>query len=172
MFDPKNIISFLISPPIEGGLLIAKIILVIFSIFFVGGTIYLLFRTSWLKNILIQDLVEVLTYQSYWTRQAARRWKNIKKRLRTGSESEYKLAVMEADAMLNERLGRTGYLGESLGQKLEKVSKETISYLDQVWEAHKVRNDVVHDPDYRLTLEEANSVLDIYGRALRDLETF
>jgi len=74
--------------------------------------------------------------------------------------------------MLNDILKRMGFGGETLGERLEKLTAATLPNLEQIWEAHKIRNNIVHDPDYRLTLDEARKVLGIYEQALRDLEAF
>lgn len=166
----EKIINFLISPQIEGPLLVVKIIFIFFGLFFLGGTIYFLLTTSWLKRIILQDLYEVLTYRPYWLRDTKRKWKKILGRLRSNLESEYKLAVMEADSMLNDALKQMGYTGESLGERLEKITKETLPNLDEVWEAHKIRNNLVHDPDYKLTFNEAKRALAIFEKALKSLE--
>jgi len=168
----EKIISFLISPPIEGPLLIVKIVFIFFGLFFLVGTIYFLFTTTWLKRIFLQDLYEVLTYRPYWLLGMKRKWRAIQKRLKSGLESEYKLAIIEADSLLDNALKQAGFSGESLGERLEKITKETLPNLDEVLEAHKIRNNVVHDPDYKLTLGEAKMVLYIFEKALRDLEAF
>ena len=169
----ENIISFLISPSIEGGLLVVKIIFILFSLFFLGGTIWFLLNTSWLRKIILQDLVEVLTYKPYWLGEVTRRWKKTTKRLDKGLESEYKLAVIEADSMLNDTLARMGYAGSTLGERLEKIiTKEVLPNIEELWSAHKIRNNLLHDPDYKLTLGETKRVLAIFEKALKDLEVF
>lgn len=172
MLEIENIISFLISPPIKGGLLVVKIIFILFSLFFLGGTILFLLNTSWLRKIILQDLVEVLTYKPYWLVKVKGKWKKIQKRLKRGLESEYKLAVIEADSMLNDTLARMGYAGSTLGERLEKITKEVIPNIKELWSAHKIRNNLLHDPDYKLTLGETKRVLAIFEKALNDLEVF
>lgn len=168
----ESIISFFTSPVFTGGLLLVKILFIFFSLFFLGGAIYFLVTTTWLKKIIVQDLVEVLTFKPYWTREFARKWNKTMKRLDTGLESEYKLAIIEGDSMLNEALEKRGYLGESLGERLEKVTEATVPNITRVREAHKICNNVIHDPDYRLILEQARKVLVVYGQALHDLHMF
>jgi len=87
-------------------------------------------------------------------------------------ESEYKLAVIEADNMVNETLKRMGYGGESLGERLEKLTAATLSNIEEIKEAHQVRNNIIHDPNYRLSLDDARKVLSIFEKAFKDLEAF
>jgi hypothetical protein len=71
--------------------------------------------------------------------------------------------------MFDDILKQMGYTGESMGEKLKKVPKEVISNIDEVILAHKVRNNIVHDIDYKLSKDEAKKVLDIFERALNEL---
>jgi len=172
MSIPDNLTSFLFSPSIQGGLLLVKIVFLFFSLFFLGGIIYFLLNSSWIRKIFLQDLIEILTYKPYWTRGIAKKWKKIKKRLETGLESEYKLAAIEADSMLNDALRIMGYHGESLGERLDKLTEAALPNIEQVRDVHKICNNVVHDPDYRLTLEQARRILAVYEHAFHDLQYF
>ena len=167
-----EIISWLISPTFSGGLLILKILFIIVALILLGFIIFVLAKTSWLKRIWIWDLVEFFSFRPYGVRKVVKDWAKITARLETGLESEHKLAVIEADSILNDILKRMGFGGEILGERLEKLTAATLPNLEQIWEAHKIRNNIVHDPDYRLTLDEARKVLGIYEQALRDLEAF
>ncbi len=167
-----EIISWLISPTFSGWLLILKILFIVAVLILLGFIIFALAKTSWLKRLLIWDLVEFFSFRPYGVRKVVKAWAKITARLETGLESEYKLAVIEADSMLDDILKRMGFGGETLGERLEKLTAATLPNLEQIWEAHKIRNNIVHDPDYRLTLDEARRVLDIYEQALRDLQAF
>ena len=167
-----DIISFILNPTLSGWLLILKILFIVAALIFLGFIIFALAKTSWLKRLLIWDLQEFLTFQPFGIRKIVRTWAKITNRLETGLESEAKLAVIEADSILNDILKRMGYGGEALGERLEKLTSATLPNLEQVCVVHKIRNNIVHDPDYRLTLDEARSVLDIYEQALRDLQAF
>ena len=85
-------------------------------------------------------------------------------------ESEYKLAIIEADSILDEILKRMGYMGDSLGERLEKLTSASLPSLDEVKDAHKVRNNIVHDPDYKMTLDEARITIASFEKALVDLQ--
>jgi len=153
------------SPP-----LFLEILFFILALLFVIGIIYLLLKTEWLKRFILKDLIEFLTFKSYEMRKVPKRWQKIVDRLGKGIESETKLAVIEADDLLKEILGRMGYKGKTLGEKLKQVSKSTLSNLDEVWEAHQIRSNIAHDPSYRLTLNKAGELLAVYKRALLELE--
>lgn len=155
-----------------GILLSLKIIFIVISLFFLVIIFYSLRKSSWLKNRFLQDMVEILTYRPYGIKKMAKIWSKIKGRLEAGSESEYKLAVIEVDSMLNDVLERMGFKGEILGDRLKQVTTDILPNIEETREAHKVRNNIVYDPDYKLTLDQARKVLKIYEQALRDLQVF
>jgi len=169
---PENLISFLVSPVWSDWLIIVRLIFIIISLFLVGLIVFTLSKTSWLKYIFFQDATEVLTYRPFGVKKIEKDWRKIVSRLDAGLEPEYKLAVIEADNMMNETLKRMGYGGSSLGERLEKLTAATLPNVDEVKEAHKVRDNIVHDPNYKLSLEEAKKTLGVFEKALRDLEAF
>lgn len=168
----NEIISFITSPEIAEILSVLKIIFIILSLLFIVGIIFLLLKNSWLKFRFLEGLTEFFIYRPFGVKRAFKQWLKITKRLETDREADYKLALLEADNLLDEILNKIGYKGESLGEKLKQLDPGTLPNLEEVWQAHKVRNNVVHDPDYRLSLEKAKKIMGIYEQALRDLEMF
>jgi hypothetical protein len=168
MFEDIIYLKFI--PP--GILLSLKIIFIIIFLSFLAVILYSLRKSSWLRYRFLQDLIEISRFRPYEAEKLSKTWAKVQKRLEIGSESEYKLAVIEADSLLNEVLERMGYRGGALGERLQKVTADALPNVEEVWEAHKIRNNIVHDPDYRLSLDEAKRALEIYEKALTDLQAF
>lgn len=156
----------------DGFFLYLKIIFIALALIILGFIIVLLLKTTWLKRRFLEDWTEFFIYRPFGVKKTFKQWAKISKRLETAREAEYKLALIEADSLLNDNLTKIGYKGESIGEILKQLDSDILPNIDQVWEAHKTRNNVVHDPDYRLTLEEAKKVIAVYEQALRDLEMF
>ena len=149
---------------------ILKIIIFLLTLVFLFGTIYLSLTSEWLERIFWIDFLEFLRFKPYHALRVSKKWKKIRQRLERGSESEAKLAIIEADDLLNEILKRMGYSGETLGEKLKQVKKAILPNLDEVFQVHKIKSDIVYDPSFRLTLEQAKIFLGIYEKALSNLE--
>lgn len=167
-----NILSFILSPANKVIFLLLKIIFVFFSLLFIAGAVVLLIRNTWLKRRYLEDMIEFTTYRPYGVKETFKQWSRILKRLETNKEADYKLAIIEADGLLDDVFKKMGYKGESIGDRLKQIDAGTLPNIDQIWEAHKVRNNVVHDPDYRLTLDQAKKTLAIYEQTFRYLEIF
>lgn len=117
-------------------------------------------------------MVEVSTYRPFGIKQTIKDWAKINKKLEGGKESEYKLGIIEADILLDDTLKKMGYSGESVGDRLKQIDKIILPNLDDLWKAHKVRNNIVHDPDYKLTVREAKEALKIFEEAFQVLNVF
>lgn len=164
-----NILNLITSPPFTGYLLTIKIFFISFSSLLLVLIIVLISRTNFMPNLVWEDIFEFFTYRSVGARKILKQWTKTKGRLETGLESEYKLAAIEADSTLDEVLKRMGYLGETLGERLEKINVAVLPNIEEVLGAHKIRNNIVHDPDFRLSSDEAKKAISIYEKALTDL---
>ncbi|MBD3245142.1 MAG: hypothetical protein GF335_04065 [Candidatus Moranbacteria bacterium] len=78
-------------------------------------------------------------------------WEKIQSKLNSHNPNEWKLAIIEADKLLDKALEDFGAPGFSTGDKLKNVTQGDMEgNLDQAWQAHKVRNNIVHHPDFEL----------------------
>ena len=166
----NEIVSFLLYPEFSGWLLVLKYLFLFFGFFLFGYTIWGTFKTSFLKRAILIDLKEFLTYKPFYAKKFSPRWKKIEERLKSKNEADLKLAVLEADELLGKVMDEIGYQGKDLNEKLERISEEIISNLKELKEVRKVRDDIVEDPTFRLTEEEAKRVLKVYEKALKDLQ--
>ncbi len=169
---PEILISFLLSPPPSEWLLIAKIVFIAVSLFLAGVIVFGLLKSSWPKLYFLDNAIEFLNYKPVGVKKIEKDWRKIMAKLNTGLESEYKLAIIETDNMANEILKRMEFEGETLGEKLDKLNPVVISNIEELREAHKIRNNIIHDPNYKLSLDETKKMLEIYERAFRDLNIF
>lgn len=76
-------------------------------------------------------------------------------------------ALIEADKLLDFALRVRGYEG-SLGEKLKKAGGE-FSRIDDVWEAHKLRNRLAHEVGFKLSPQVVKVALAKFRTALADL---
>ena len=72
-------------------------------------------------------------------------WQVVLNHLNAETPAEWKLAILEADNMLDEILEAEGYRGESIGDRLKAMDPGSLRSYSDVWEAHKVRNRIAHE---------------------------
>lgn len=102
-------------------------------------------------------------------RRTVKIWKQIRDNLESNDPTRRKFAIIEADKTLDEILKLSGYVGENIGDRLKQVTTAQISNLDDIWAAHKIRNQIAHEPDYDLSQESAERAIKIYASAFRQL---
>lgn len=84
--------------------------------------------------------------------------------------NDWKLAIIEADIILDELLKEAGYAGVSLGERLRSISTTQLQSLDDAWQAHKVRNQIAHGgADFILTRRLAEDTIKLYRKVFYDL---
>ena len=97
------------------------------------------------------------------------KWKEVQEHLGSLREAEWKFAVIEADNILEEILNSAGFPGETLGEKLKQIDRNQLASINEIWEAHKLRNVIVHDPGYEIRYNDARVAISQYEKALREL---
>lgn len=97
-------------------------------------------------------------------------WQEIAKLAQAGQESSWRLAVIEADKFFDEVLRRLGYSGETFNERLAQVHPSEIENINDVWNAHRIRNSLSHDVNFRLSEGEAKKAVAAYEKAMKDLD--
>jgi len=85
-------------------------------------------------------------------------WVKIEQRFNSGIEVNYKLAVLEAERFYDESLRILGYDKE-----------KTLSNLEEIKKAKKIKNRIIDDSGFRLSEEGAADALIAYKRGLEEL---
>ena len=91
----------------------------------------------------------------------------LKKWNQIQDNQDKKSAIIEADKVLYFTLMKKGING-TLAEKL-KIANAFFSDLNGIWEAHKLRNKIVHELDIKISEFELKRALGNFKRALRDL---
>lgn len=164
----KDFIYFISSPQIQDMLFPVKLVFIAFAAFFFMAVVYFMLNSSWLNYKFLEDVTEFFSWQAYGSRHIVKRWQKIKKRLDSASESEYKLAVLEADDYLGEVLDERGFEGKNFEEIIQKAGK-LIAQPSEILSAHEVRNLIVYNPDYKLGAEEAKKNVGIYETAVNGI---
>ncbi|MCE9585331.1 hypothetical protein K8Q94_01785 [Candidatus Nomurabacteria bacterium] len=97
------------------------------------------------------------------------RWMHVLNYLSSENPSDWRLAIMESDSMLEDLTDRLEFEGENLGERLKSVNRDKFKTLDDAWEAHIVRNRIAHEGlRYEITKHEANRVVMLYENVFRE----
>ena len=93
----------------------------------------------------------------------------IEQSLERDNESSYSMAIIEGDKLLDRALMEMGVQARTMGVRLKRIGKAKFTQLNAVWHAHKLRNQIAHEHDFRPEYRQALHALDTYKQALKDL---
>ena len=116
----------------------------------------------------VESFFDVIGKEELSRRRAVKAWKQIQKRLKIGGEAQLKLAIIEADKILDEILKKSGYQGENMSDRLKQITPAQISNIEEIWQAHKIRNRIVHEPDFSILSNEAENIIEIYEKTFKE----
>jgi len=95
-------------------------------------------------------------------------WLGIERQLMRDQESSYHLVILNADKLLDQALRQSGVRGQTMGERM-KAAQATWSNANSVWTAHKIRNQIAHEPDVTVRYDDARRALSAYKQGLKDL---
>jgi hypothetical protein len=168
-FHIKDFIYFISSYQLQEVLLPVKVVFILCSIFFLVMLIYLMINSTWLQWKFMEDVADFFSWQSYGQREMKKQWDKIKKRIESGSEADYKLAIIDADDFLIDVLEEGGYDGKDFEESIKKAGRLVGSSMDDILKAHEVRNSIVYNPDFDLTVDQAKKILATYEAAAKSI---
>lgn len=101
------------------------------------------------------------------------KWQEIEQLMQLGKPSNYAKAILEADKLLDHVLKGLRAPGITMGDRL-KASKNRFSKdaYYAAWQAHKIRNELVHNSEYEATDFIARHAIVNFKKALDELSHF
>lgn len=162
-----RIYNFLTSNDFSSTLLVLKLISWSISLFFIILIVILLKKSEaawWIKE------GRVAGHYVYRAKKLDKKWQTIQARLKRGDEANLKLAIIEADNLFDDILKRMALPGVDMAERLRQFEKHELKSVDLIWEAHRWRNQIVHEPGVHISLEQAEQAIKGYEAALKELE--
>lgn len=151
-------------------ILFVKIISVIISIIFIAIILKKLYQ---IQEILHPKPIFAPAGGIYPSQPQRRTYNDefaqIKNYVESDLSTEWKIAVLEADKIMDDALINIGTTGETMGERLKNMNKKVMPSLDLVWEAHKLRNDIAHDINVSVSQEASARAVASFERALREI---
>lgn len=96
-------------------------------------------------------------------------WIEIQQKMTSSNSADWSIAVIQADSVLDKILKSSGYLGDTMGDRLKQIDSAELSSIDDVWRSHKLRNRLAHGGEGTLTRPEAEEAIKGYKKAFQEL---
>ena len=171
VFDVLDTLSNVISKSLD--LYINPLLIPIFiflSIVFFLGIIFLIFKIHQIRKKEKESLAGFLQ-KTTGHDEKNERWEMVLNHLESQNPTDWRMAILEADNILEDMVKKMGYDGENLGERLKAVEVSDFNNLQNAWEAHKVRNKIAHEGSgFDLTKKEANRIIQLYEKVFREFE--
>ena len=97
-------------------------------------------------------------------------WQKLIDYVESDNEANWKLAIIEADKILDELVKKMGYPGDDMGERLRAVEPSDFLTLEDAWEAHRIRNKIAHEAGFTFTKREAKRVLGLFEKVFREFD--
>ncbi len=96
-------------------------------------------------------------------------WARIMEKASADTLESLRLAIIEADALVDSVLKNAGYEGDHLADRLQEILPEEVPSLERLWRAHRLRNDIVHTPGFAVLPQDARFALSSFEKFLKEL---
>jgi len=91
------------------------------------------------------------------------RWQRVAGLFQSPDSNGWRLAIIDADTMMEDMITSLGYMGDTFGEKLKSMSQAGVPWLQAAWDVHLLRNKIAHEGDrYHLSDREAYRAFKIY----------
>jgi len=98
------------------------------------------------------------------------RWESIRRRVEEGSVASGKIAIVEADKMLDEALGKLGYAGKDTAEKISTIRPGQLVGIDEVREIRQFYHRIIEDPTHEIGMDGIKAAIAAYERFFRGIE--
>ena len=96
------------------------------------------------------------------------KWLAIEHHLKRDDTASYHMVVLNADKLLDQALRDRGLKGETMGERMKNAAS-MFSNRNNIWSAHKLRNQIAHETDVHVTYDHARTALSNFKQALKDM---
>jgi len=122
------------------------------------------------KKEVDHEIHEALLRDKETSRNENPRWHYIITLVESPNESDWRVAIIEADNLLEELLKERGFQGDTLSELLEGAKSGGILTIQNAWDAHLVRNKIAHvGSNFPLSQIEARRVIKMFQNVFEEL---
>ena len=148
-----------------------KALLSILAIIFITVIIYTQILLKEIHDKDHHDMEHDIGTEPETARKKNDKWERVLALGFSSNASDWRLAIIEAETILEDMLIVLNYPGQSVADRLKTVDPADFKTVQQAWEAHLIRNRIAHDgSDFKLDQDEARRVLGLYERVFKEFD--
>jgi hypothetical protein len=122
------------------------------------------------KREMDNEIKEALKKEQEKNRDENPRWHYVLTLTESPNESDWRVAIMEADSMLEELLKEKGVPGNTVAELLEGARSNGYAHIQDAWDAHLIRNQIAHQgSEFPLSQVEARRIMKLFQNFFEEL---
>ncbi|MGB9763222.1 MAG: hypothetical protein ACPLW7_04360 [Minisyncoccia bacterium] len=98
-----------------------------------------------------------------------KQWEIIDELLLENYSSSWKLAVLKADALIENLLKQIGFKGDTLDELINSLKLKGFKNLEILSGAHEVSKEILTNRDYNISQKEARNIVEIYKKFWQEI---
>jgi hypothetical protein len=99
------------------------------------------------------------------------RWEKVKSHIESNNPAEWKVAIFEADTILEEMTIKMRLKGDTLGERLKNAEPSDFQTLQNAWAAHKIRNNIAHQGStFELSHKDAHETIKNFETVFQEFD--
>ncbi|MFH0969481.1 MAG: hypothetical protein V1804_03160 [Patescibacteria group bacterium] len=144
-----------------------KFVLAIYTtVLFANIIILIIFRG--MKDV--RTTFRGMNYPMVSSKKMRKKWNEIMEKMDSNEQSKYKLAIIEADAIVDKLIGSMGLKGNDMIERLDTLRPAQMEEAEDLKKYHRIRNQIIHDPNFEMSKETAMEILKFYEKFLVNYE--
>lgn len=151
-----------------------KIMSGVFSLVFLAIIVFSMVRIREIQindKIFIKEMVDKYArYRELKEQNENPRWNHVLSLIASENESDWRLSIIEADAMLDDLMKEKGYFGDTLSERLKSAKEgDAFASYRQAVEAHSIRNKIAHEGvAFALSQMETRRIMALYESVFKE----
>jgi hypothetical protein len=122
------------------------------------------------KEEVKKKIQEMIEKESSKEENGNYRWHYILTLIEGVQESDWRVAILEADSLMEEVLKEKGFSGETLNELLTSARESGFSHIQDAWDAHIFRNSIAHNGiNVEMTQSKGRQIIKKYQNFFEEL---
>ncbi len=170
----KTVWDTFMSPQLQADLFPFKITFIVFSVLFLGVSIYLLMYTTFLKWMPYVGSIKTFfkPFSPNNIKFLKNKWKKIEKEVDKSQLVNWKIGLLKALEIVEKVLLERQAESRGLDEILSKLTVDELANIDELQKAYQLCQDIIHDPDFKITHSQAKEALGVFEQSLKELDYF
>lgn len=97
-------------------------------------------------------------------------WERVLKLVGSDNPNDWKLAIIEADKILEMVVNTFSVPGDNMGEKMKNIERGDFQSIDEAWQAHKVRNRIAHENNFHLSQRDTRLAINSYEKVFQEFD--